>query len=155
MMRGRTSVLSMASSAWPTASTALYLPLYLPWPYTVNRVFWGNGSVLTSTKDFGIYSPAGAKIFSTGTISESGASAIQYQAITAVLLPPGRYYMGLVCAATTNHAWSQSVTDAAHSRLAGVLQQASASPLPDTTTFATSTATILPLCGITRTTTGF
>lgn len=145
---------AMASSSWSTGNRAMYIPFVLPWPYLVNRVFWGNGSTLTANKDFGIYTAGGTLIYSTGSTAESGASVLQFVEPTPFLLSPGRYYMALVCSATTNHVWASAST-AIYKRMWGILEQATALPLPATWTPAAASMTIVPLCGITSTTTGY
>lgn len=145
-----------ASGNWPSANLAIYIPFWLPWPYSVRRVFWANGATLTGNKDFGIYSAEGTRIYSTGSTAESGASAIQYTTPSPdILLSPGRYYFALSCSATTGHGWQVSTGAAAEARHGGLLQQATAVPLPATMTPASFTGTVMPLCGITSTTTGF
>lgn len=155
-MRNTASGVSFANGAWPTADTALFFPLALPWPYLVSRMFWGNGSTVNNNKDIGIYSVGGAKIWSAGSTGESGASVLQYVSVSVpFILPPGQYYLALACGATTNHIWQVAMSLAEMTRAAGMLQMANALPLPDVATFAECTAVIAPLCGITRTASGF
>lgn len=147
-----------ASATWPVASTAFYVPVYLPWPYPVARVFWYNGSSVASVNvDFGIYTADGTLIYSTGSTARSGASAAQYVTPTSFLLSSGRYYFGHSCDSTTaNRGGVASTTGTvARSALAGLLQEASALPLPATMTPVTIANVYLPLCGITRTASGF
>jgi hypothetical protein len=146
-----------ASHTWTTGNKAIYMPFAIPWPYLVSRVFWGNGSALTSNKDFGIYTADGVRIYSTGSTAEAGASGIQYVSVaTPFVLPPGRYYMAISCSGTTNKAWGIALALVQYGRLSGWYQEASALPLPATATFAALAAvTPMPLCGITRTASGF
>lgn len=154
--QGSPSLRTAVSSTWGTANRAMYLPFWLPWPYYVQRVFWGNGSAL-GNMDFGIYTLGFQRLFSTGSTAQSGASDIQY-ANAGVLLPPGRYYMALNNNGTTNRVLgnvSSLIPYAAH---AGALRQTSAFPLPDPmvpTTFTAEGSNVIPLCGITRTSSGF
>lgn len=148
--------LTLSSQAWRNANEAIYIPFYLPWPYPVNRVFWGNGSVVASSNwDFGVYTQDGTRIYSTTSTAASGASVLQYVSPTPFILAPGRYYMALVNNGTTNRSWGNAASSAALLRIGGVLQQASALPLPATATFALNTATVYPLFGFTRTASGF
>jgi hypothetical protein len=149
-----------ASITWPSANQATYIPMWLPWPYLVNRVFWANGSSVTTVNvDFGIYSAAdGTLIYSTGSVARSGASASQYVTPTAFVLPPGMYYFGHSCSSTTANRGGVGATTAGtvgRLALAGILQQASALPLPATMSPVTVANVILPLCGVTRTASGF
>ncbi len=150
---------TLASLTWPVANTAFYLPVWIPWPYSVERVFWVNGSSVTSTNmDFGIYTADGTRIYSTGSTAASGASATQYVTPgTDILLTPGRYYFALSDSSTTANRGGSGTTafSVARVRLAGLLQEASALPLPATMTPAAVANSCFPLCGVTRTTTGF
>lgn len=142
---------------WPATDRALYLPLTIPWAYPVARVFWANGSTPTGNMDFGLYTVDGGKIITTGKVAQSGASALQYVDVTDFVLPAGQYYMALAndSATTTSRGWGINNVATEHGRIAGCLQQATASPLPATATFAAWASTGYPLCGITRTASGF
>jgi hypothetical protein len=143
-----------ASIAW-VANLASYAPVTLPWPYPVRRVFWANGSAVTGNRSFGIYSADGTRIYDTGAVVGSGASLLQYTDVTDFWLVPGAYYFAYSNAGTTNQAWGLTTATAPMLRAAGVLQQATAQPLPATMTGATVTNAVYPLCGVTRTNTGF
>ena len=152
------SALDIASITWPVASTALYIPVSLPWPYPVRRVFWINGSSVTSTNmDFGIYSASGERIYSTGSTGASGTSAVQYVDPTDFMLDAGSYYFALADSSTTANRGGQGNTsvDVERVRLSGVLQEASALPLPATMTPSAVANACFPICGITRTASGF
>lgn len=150
-----TSANTLASASWGTANLARYIPFSIPFPYFVARVFWGNGSA-GGNMDFGIYGVEGARIYSTGSTVQSGTSTLQYVTpSTPFVLPPGQYYFGINNNGTTNRGWTVSGS-LNQMRLAGFYQQAvGAVTLPDPATFAAATSTLIPLCGITRTTTGF
>lgn len=143
------------STTWASANKALYIPFFNPYFYPVNRVYWGNGSAV-GNMDFGIYTADGVKIYSTGSTAQSGASALQYVTPgTTFLLPPGRYYFALVNDGTTNRVWCAAASPASVPGQMGVLQEGTALPLPAAMTPARTTSTHIPLCGITKTTTGF
>ena len=146
------------SETWPTANKAIYIPFVLPWHYVVRRVFWINGSSVTSTNmDFGIYNIDGTRLYSTGSTAASGASVAQYVTPTAFLLNPGTYYMALAGSSVTANRGGTGtiVTTAPRMRLGGCLEEASALPLPAAMTPVACTFTFLPICGITRTASGF
>ena len=44
------SPIQAASLTWPVANTGFYVPIFLPFPYQVRRVFWVNGSSVTSAR---------------------------------------------------------------------------------------------------------
>lgn len=138
------------------ANYAVYMPFVIRDPYPVNRVFWVNGSTITtSNADFGIYTPDGTRIYSTGSTALSGVSVPQFVSPgTPFILAPGRYYFAYVCDNTTSRSvgWTPTV---ARQRTAGLLSQATALPLPATATFAAPSQAVVPFIGVTRTTTGF
>lgn len=154
-----TTGITPASSTWPVANTAFYIPIWLPWPYPVKRVFWVNGSSVASTNmDLGIYTAAGTRIYSTGSTAASGASATQYVTPSPdFILAPGRYYFALSDSSTTANRGGQASTapTVARIRLAGLLQEASALPLPANMTPAAVANAYLPLFGVTRLASGF
>jgi len=149
---------ALASATWPVANTAFYMPLIVPWPYPVRRMFWLNGSSVTSTNmDVGIYTDSGTRLFSSGSTAESGASLLQYVTLgTELILTPGRYYLALACSSTTANRGGTGVAGTvARNRQVGVLQEASALPLPATMTGAQVANAFLPFMGVTRMASGF
>jgi len=147
--------ISPAALTW-VANQAVYMPVTLPWPYPVNRVWWINGSTVTSTNvDFGIYTASGAQLYHTGSTAMAGASNVQFVTpATPFVLPAGRYFFAWVCDNTTTRAFGVTPSSAATGALSGLLTQTSALPLPTTATFATFSAVALEVCGITRTAVG-
>lgn len=156
---GISGALTPVSLTWPVANTAFYVPIWLQWPYNVERVFWINGSSVTSANaDFGIYNSDGTRIYSTGSTAMTPVSAIQYTSPSPdFILSPGRYYFALACSSVTANRGGQGSVSAtvARVRLGGILQEASALPLPATMTPSAVANACMPLCGVTRTTTGF
>lgn len=143
---------------WPAQNRAIFIPMTLPWPYPVQRVFWCNGSTATGNMCFAIYSPAGRRIYTSGSVAQSGATQLQYAAVaTPFLLSPGTYYFALAndSATTTNRIFGASTVATPEGRLAGMVQQNSAFPLPETATFEAWSSTGAPLYGVTRTASGF
>lgn len=155
----QTAAAPTTANTWPTANRAIYVPFSIPWPYPVRRVFWSNGSSVTSTNwDMGIYTADGTRIYSTTSTAASGVSVLQYVTPTEFVLTPGRYYMALACSSATAARGGTGATGAIPARLAmaGYLQEAAALPLPATADLAaTCTFTIHPLFGITKTASGF
>lgn len=143
-----------ASNAVGTANSSLYTPVHMPWVYPVRRVFWMNGATVAGNCDFGIYTPDGAKIYSTGTTAMSGASAPQFVTVgTPFSLTPGLYYFGFATDSATASFGGYSTTTG-RSKMAGILQQATY-PLPATATFATNTLLFSITCGVTQTSSGY
>lgn len=149
-----------SSQTWLAANKAVYIPLYLPYWYTVQRVWWWNGSSVTSVNnDLGVYAADGTRMYSTGSTAQSGASVLQYVTVsTPFRLSPGRYFLALAISSVTANRGGTggSANTLTRLRQAGVMEEASALPLPATATFAAVTATQpTPQFGITRLATGF
>lgn len=146
-----------AATTW-TAKLVSYMPVVLPFDYMVQRVWWMNGTTnTTSNVDFGIYSPSGAKIYSTGTTAMGTVAVVQYVTpATPFMLSAGAYYFAWSCDNTTARAQTQAGTANA-GRLVGMLQETTGSfGLPATMTpIAWANAFGYSICGVTRTTTGF
>jgi hypothetical protein len=148
--------LSVATNAWPTANLAIYIPFELPWPYTVQRVWWNNGTAAGGNWNIGLFTITGRQLYSAGSTAASGNSVPQYVTLSSpLLLPAGRYYIGVSHSATTaNHAFGTTTVSAIRNRTIGILQEASALTLPTNMTGAAKVSTLIPICGITRTSSG-
>jgi hypothetical protein len=153
LAQGSTQAVSITWSA----NRAVYMPMIIPWEYPVKRVWWCNGSVIGNNVDFGIYSPSGARLYSTGSTAQVGTSVPQYVTPSVpFVLPAGMYYFAYACdTSNANRAFGNVVTTAANGAVGGLLSQASAFALPATATFATYGTPGLELCGITRTESGY
>lgn len=146
-----------AASLTATANQAMAVPIHVPWPYPVRRVFWVNGSAASGNRDFGIYTMDSSprRIYSTGSTAASGTSAPQYVTPTAFTLPPGDYYFIFNSGGTTNALFGNAVT-AALQRYAGIRQQAvGAVAIPDPFVPATPTVATVGIWGVTSTPSGF
>jgi hypothetical protein len=146
-----------SSGTWPVNDRAVYVPVYLPWDYPVARVFWVNGNTITSTAaSFAIYNEDKVRLYTTGSVSLSGAAAIQYTTpSTPFVLKSGMYYFGYSCNSfSSNRVYVATVQFA---RAAGIFEEnSSAHPCPATPTFADpGVNTLYPAIGITQTASGF
>jgi hypothetical protein len=136
--------LSVASGTWTAANDALFLPIYVPFPYPVKRVWWINGTM------------EGTRIYSTSSTAGSGNSAPQYVTPTAFILNPGSYYFALALDNNTaNRITGSTALSVGACRLSGLLKQTSAFPLPATMTPEAITASFYTYIGVTRTESGF
>jgi hypothetical protein len=145
-----------ASGAWGTANTAIYIPVRIPWPYVVRRMFWVNGSAAGGNCDIGLYSIGGGKIYTAGSTAGSGNTAPQYVTPgTEILLSPGVYFIAFAADNTTANRLTLSALTAASGRPVGYYQQASAFALPSPASFAAYNAVGIPLVGITNSSSGF
>lgn len=147
-----------ASTTW-VANLAIYCPIILPFNYPVRRMFWLNGTSVASTNmDIGVFTADGTRLYSSGSTAGSGATTVQYVTPSTpfMMYADTVYYIGYSNSGTTNRSFGASVTAAAQGRFTGILEQASALPLPATATFASlSSIALFPVCGITRTASGF
>lgn len=139
----------------PQNGTVIYAPMIIPWPYTVARVFWMNGStVTTGENDFGIYSTGGSRLYHTGKKTLSGASQTQFVALgEPFVLSPGEYYFALFYSGTVTSRWF-GISAVESARLAGYQAQISQVECPATASFISAQAP-MPICGVTRTSAGF
>lgn len=158
VVRLTTGFAAPASNAW-TANRAIYVPLYLPWPYNVRRLFWLNGSSVAGNSDIGLYSLSGARFYSSGSTANAGANALQYVTpATDILLGPGPYFLAF---ANDGAGTVATITPGQNSyramRTSGCYQGSSALPLPSAATLSSwgDLTTGLPLIGITNTASGF
>ena len=141
-----------SSVAWPLANRALYVPFTLPFDYPVLRVFWVNGATTTGNGDLGIYTEDGSRIYSTGSIARTTTSGPQFTTVaTPFWLGAGiPYYIALSINATTTAMLGNITVTAVFARLLGMLEQASALPLPATMTGVAPTGAGYPLVGFSR-----
>lgn len=132
------------AAAWPTANKAIFVPFSVHGPVTVVKMFLENGGTVSGNVDVGIYDRGGARLVSSGSTAQSGASAIQEFNITDTLLNPGLYYLACALDITTGQIarWSPS---AAIGRGLGVAEQTSAFALPSSATLAALSSGYIPL----------
>lgn len=150
------AISTVASSTWTTANQARYYPVFLPWPYLVNRVFWVNGSSTSGNRCFAIHDSQLNQIYTTGSTVASGAVVPQFVTpASPILLAPGDYYFAFNSSVTTNGV-TGSVVSADEQRFCGITHQAvGATTIPDPIVPATASVSGVNLCGITWTPSGF
>lgn len=139
---------SNASTAWGTANLALYVPVTMDAPFTVRRFGWRNGATVAGTVDAGLLDAAGAKVLSTGAVSQSGTSALQVADVTDTDFPAGRYWLSISCSDATATLMALPLTGAVDGQWLGCAQQSSAHPLPSTATMAAFAASFVPWFGL-------
>ena len=137
------------AAVWPTANLALYVPFYVPETIIIKRVFWSNGSTVSGNVDMGIYDDAGTRIASTGSTAQSGTTAPQTVALAATLTA-GMYYLGLAMDNISGRITRATGGTGGIGILVatGMVQEASAFPLPNPATFAALTTNYMPLFGV-------
>jgi len=127
-----------------TANRAYFVPVRIVLPIIVTQMGWHNGSGITGTVDVGIYLPDGTRLVSKGSTTQAGASVMQWVDITDTELGPGLFYFAISQSAlgTTLHRLNLG---APFGKILGMMQQATAHPLPATATFATTATGGWPL----------
>jgi hypothetical protein len=143
-----------ASQTWPVANLAIYVPFYLPFAYPVRRLAWVNGGTAAGNLDIGIYGMNGGRIVSSGSVAQAGTNTIQYLATVDKILRPGAYYFAATASSTSTRIFG-FLSTAVRCRSIGVLQEATALPLPAQMTPAQYAQTLYPLFGFTLTPSGY
>ena len=137
-----------ASTTWPAANRAIYVPIYLDQPAICNKLFVQTGSTASGNIDIGVYNSAFAKLVSIGATVSGSGGVIQEFDVTDTLLPRGVLYLGISMSSGTGTLLAWSGGNAGIFRAWGILQEASAHPLPSTATPVANTGTFLPIAGI-------
>jgi len=95
-----------ASAPWTTAFYAIYYEFYIAEVTTIYKIGWMNGSAGTGNICVAIYNDALSRLVTTGDVTRSGASAVQWSDIADTVLQPGTYHCGVNHTATTaNQCW--------------------------------------------------
>lgn len=139
---------SFTSAAWPTANKAFFVPVWVARQTTLVKAFVYNGATASGNLDIGLYLPNGTQVVSLGSTAQSGTSALQELNITDTTIGPGLYYMALAMDGTTGTAFRATVGSTRGGAM-GIYEMTSAFALPATATYATNTASYLPLFGFT------
>lgn len=138
-----------SSLAWPTANRALFVPFFFSATITVKRLWVVTGTTGgTNNRSMGIYDEAGDQIVVSSNTVAGTANQVQFFDTTDVTLSPGSYYVGLSQNGTTAtiFRWPGVLEQ---TRTTGIVQMASAYPLPATATFAAmSTGACTPIMGV-------
>jgi hypothetical protein len=138
-----------ASTAYPAANLAIYVPFYLTVPSVFQFAAWHNGTAVSGNIDVGIYGSKGTRIASIGSTAQAGTTTSQSAAFASpVQLGSGLYFMALAMDNTTGTLFAMGFGGLPFYIGAGIFQQASAFPLPATATFALATSDYLPKFGL-------
>jgi hypothetical protein len=136
----------VGNNNWPAADRAIFVPFVLHEPMVVQRMAVFNALTATGNVDVGIYTEDGTRLVSAGSTAMSGTVAIQSFSIS-ITLAPGRYYMALAFSSASANI-KAATTSLGSTYACGILQMASAFPLPATATFAAPTSAYIPAFGI-------
>ena len=138
------------SAAWPANNLALFIPFRSMSNFVATKMFAASGSGVNGTGkiDVGIYTADGTRIVSSGSVIQTNAVSLQEFDIADTAIAPGLYYLAVSLDNTANTLYriSGSVPG---TRSLGLLQQASAHPLPAAATYASMASVINPLIGLT------
>jgi hypothetical protein len=137
-----------SSATWPTASLAIYYPFSVTQNVTFSTLFCLNGTVVSGNVDVGVYTQDGRKIVSSGSTVQAGTSTLQVFTVAATTLGPGTYYMALALDNTTATIFRGIVGQVLRTRFTGMMQQATAFPLPTTATPAIIGQDYIPMMGL-------
>ena len=136
------------SAGWIAANRAIYVPFRISRAITVVNMFIINGVTANGNVDIGIYNDSLAAVWRAGSTAQSGTDAVQFFAVANQALAAGMYYMGLVMASATQTTVLRTTTNVNRLRAYGIVQEASALPLPATMTPAALASAFIPLFGL-------
>ena len=132
-----------ATSAWPSANLAIYVPVRVAHTCTVYKMATGCGATAGGNFDLGVFTWAGVKLVSTGSTARAASSEVVVD-VTDTVLAPGRYWLGMAANGTDNYFTVCAALNAGFGKIAGMRQQATAFALPSTATFATNAQSLIP-----------
>src|SRR5262245_48928726 len=133
-----------ASSAWPAASVAIYVPFYINETVTVYEAGVGAGATAGGNFEIGVYNEAGTKQVSSGSVART-LSVWNTAGLTDTDLVPGWYYMAMVADGTNNYGGTTSFA-AGICEAIGICEQTSVTTgsMPSTATLSRTTRALVP-----------
>jgi hypothetical protein len=135
------SVSANVSTAWGTANLAYFYPVWVPESCVLTKLWWQNGATANGNVDVGVYTDQGNRLISTGTTLQTGTSVIQSVDITDTPVPAGLLYFAIALSSATGTIWSVAASLSGSLAIMSGYQQATAFPLPNPATFATTVGT--------------
>lgn len=136
-----------ASTGWPAANLAIFVPVRVSCPVTVYKMVVGAGLTAAGNFDVGIYDASGNRLVSSGATAK-GASVEHILDVTDTRIGPGLYYLAMSADGTNNYIMvtpsGTSPVPLQKTRLLGILNMATAYTLPTTATFAAATNVAFP-----------
>jgi hypothetical protein len=136
-----------AAAAWPSNNLALYMPIYLDVAAIVVKLWMGTGAT-NGNVDIALYDENYNRLVAAGSTAMSVANSIQTFDVTDTPVGPGRYYIGMVCSTTSTATFLRAAPALSVLRAWGMLQQATALPLPDPMVPVAYNSAYIPLCGL-------
>ena len=133
------------STNYITANLALFVPFWVPEAVPITKLGWMNGAAVAGNIDVGIYDESANRLVSAGSTAQSGTSRLQVVDTTNTMLARGRYYLAMATDTSGATQKVYCVTPAiAVCQALGMLQMATAFPLPNPATFAKCASAFLP-----------
>jgi hypothetical protein len=143
---GDDSISDATDIAYPSANLAIYIPFFLQTPMAIDRIFWGNGNVVSGNIDVGVYDAARTKIVSTGSTAQAGTTDVQSVNITNVTIGTGLFFLAVAMDNITGKLMATQMSGGLpFYKTLGIYQQASTFPLPATATFSLPSFDYLPI----------
>lgn len=127
-----------STQVWPTANLAIYVPLRVTHPIVARKLVWVTGNAVSGNYDIGLYDATGKRLVSSGSIAVSGTDTLILFDMADLQLEQQIVYLAFALSSATCRYYGHLLTtDTQEMRIAGLMQEASAVPLPATATFAT------------------
>lgn len=142
---GRLGLTALASTLWPTANRALFIPFALDTAGVLPSIYVANGAVVSGNIDAGIYSATFQRLASAGGIAQAGVNATQILGLSGVSLSVGAYWLAIVLDNLIGSVMAMGGLAGAQAEQIGIFEVATAYPLPVAVTPATPSMGILPL----------
>ncbi len=136
---------SPASAVYPSSNLLIGVPFVLQAPAVVRQLISMNGATASGNIDMGILDESGNLLTSAGSTAQSGTSTVQVYNVSDVALAAGTlYYVAVAMDNTTGTLYRWAPTNAGFGRMVGLVQMATAFPIPSSVTFATYAQTYMP-----------
>lgn len=107
-----------SSATNASANYAVFQVVIVPSACVARRVWWANGAVVAGNVSVAIYASTGtlipgAKLVECASTAQSGTAEIQFAGITDTTLPPGLYFIALVCSDASATIFRSSLSSSA------------------------------------------
>lgn len=136
-----------ASTAYPLANLALYVPFSVSETVTAYEGWVITGTTAGGNFDIGIYSAAGSRLTSAGSTARTASAINNTTTMTDQVLSPGiRYYMAFSADATSNYF--AAATAAGLNESMGMLESTTSFVLPSGPTLSRTTRAYVPHFGL-------
>jgi hypothetical protein len=135
------------AGAWPSANLAIYVPVRVPSPVIVRKLWYASGSTSTGNVDMGLFDGSGVALVSATNAAKVSTDEQVFD-VTDTWIGPGTYWIGLASDSATD-TFIRSSSAAPFAASAGIYTQSSAYPLPSTATYTVDqTLALIPVVGM-------